>query len=139
MSTTTAPVMKTSAETPAQLHDAYLGGIPCKAIAWVEVTRLRVVDGRSGQRLVDGIRTWHGQAVVQCDVVPTQWEYNSAVRYVGKVKDGDDEREIDAEVYIHHRLCRPLRSSSSSTQRNGSGGQHHLQVRFTGAGNLRLL
>lgn len=139
MSTTTASHVKSTAETPAQLHDAYLGGIPCKAMAWVEVTRLRVVDGRSGQRLVDGIRTWHGQAIVQCDVVPTQWEYNSAVRYVGKVKDGEDVREIDAEVYIHHRLYRPPRLASNSTQPHGEGAQHQLQVRFTGAGNLRVL
>lgn len=114
--------------------DAMLGGVPCKAVAWVDVKRLRVVDEQRGQKMVEGVRTWHGHAIVECEVVPAQWEYNSAVRFVGKVVDGEQEFEVNADVYIHHRLHRPATASITSDDR---AARHRLQVRFTGAGNLR--
>ncbi len=117
-----------------RLVDAMLGGVPCKAIAWVDVKRIRVIDQQRGQRVVEGVRTWHGQAVVECDTVPAQWEYNSAVRFVGKVVDGEQEMEVNADVYIHHRLHRPMTANLTTMDR---AARHRLQVRFTGAGNLR--
>lgn len=113
-----------------------LAGIPCKAMAWVRTTRLTVVDGRKGQREVDGVRTWHGQAVVEREGPPPRWEYNAAVRYEGLVRAGDEVYEVSADVYIHQRFHRaPERSENDAGDRPP---RHYFQVHFTGAGNLPL-
>lgn len=120
--------------TDQVFEDATLGGVPCKAIAWVEVTRLKIIDGRQEPRTVDGVRTWHGRAFVDLENVPEQWQYNSAVRYEGKVRDGEDVRNVAADVYIHYRVHRPAWDDINGFDRPPL---HRLQVRFTGAGNLR--
>ena len=121
--------------TDQVFEDAMLGGVPCKAIAWIEVTRLKVIDGRREFRTVEGVRTWHGRAFVDLERVPEQWQYNSAVQYTGKLRDGDEVRDICADVYIHYRVHRPTWDEMNGTDRMPL---HRLQVRFTGAGNLRF-
>ena len=118
------------------LEEARLAGIPCRAMAWVQVTQLTVIDGRRGHRVVDGVRTWHGQAVVESDGPPAHWEYNAAVRYEGLVRVEDDLYEVDAEVYIHQRSHRPADRTDDET--GDRPPRHRYQVRFTGAGNLPL-
>jgi hypothetical protein len=118
------------------LEEATLAGIPCRAMAWVRTTQLTVIDGRKGHRVVDGVRTWHGQAVVESEGPPPRWEYNAAVRYEGLVRKGDDLYEVSADVYIHQRFHRaPERSEYDAGDRPP---RHYFQVRFTGAGNLPL-
>lgn len=124
------------AVTEEMLREAVLGGIPCKAVAYVEVTHVEVPAGERGRtKIVEGIRTWRGTAIVEAAALPA-WRLDKTLRYHGRLLDGEDEREISAEVYVYRtRRLKPVRSPDQPPEASRS---NRIYVAFIGAGN-RLL
>jgi hypothetical protein len=83
-----------------RLWHALLDGHTCKAVAWVQATSLDVLDGKGQVRRVPGVRRWRGRALIDRDAFPSDFPASRAVRYAGKVLDGDQEREINADVFL---------------------------------------
>jgi hypothetical protein len=116
-----------------ELREARLEGMPCRAAAWMDVTRIEVV--RKGEaRPVTGMRTWRGVAVVDAGAkIISNW-VNRPVSYSGRVRVGEDEREVSANVFITgYRRSKPQRTSVPTDSENGST----YYIEFTGAGNLQ--
>ena len=122
--------------TEEMLHEAVLGGVPCKAVAFVEVTHVEVPAGERGHtEIVEGIRTWRGTAIVEAAALPG-WRLDKTLRYSGPLLDGEDKRHINAEVYIYRtRRLKPPRAAEPPSAANRSG---RIYVAFVGAGNQML-
>lgn len=118
--------------TEDQLQDAQLGGVPCRAIAWLETTKVEPLPGRRSTGLVDGVRTWRGQAIVEDPAFLQKVQLNAPTPYEGAVIAGDETRQIQGDVYIYHtRRTRPSRKQSDA-----EAAPQRIYVDFVGAGNL---
>lgn len=119
-----------------RMQEAVLGGLRCRALAYVEVTRVDVPGGERGRtHTIDGVRTWRGSAIVDVTALPARWHLDKALRYDGPLVDGEQERWISDEVYIYQTRCtRPARSPD----RDAEAGSDRIHISFIGASN-RLL
>jgi hypothetical protein len=110
-------------EGPPYRH-ASLNGKACEAIAWVQTTAINALDGKGHSCRVEGIRSWRGRALIDRDVFPSL-PCDSTMRYTGKLKNGDEELDISAEVFLHSARCYV------------TDPEEHRQtyVEFVGAGN----
>ena len=117
-----------------ELRDAALDGLPCRAMAWVDITRLEVI--RKGEaRPIEGIRTWRGIAVVD-SVTPkvvSTWT-NRTIPYTGCVRVGEDKRDVKAEVFI--TSCKRNLASRAGKALPEEEAASVYFIEFTGAGNL---
>ena len=121
--------------TEQMLQEACLGGTPCRAYAYVEVTLVEVPADEHGHlKIVEGIRTWRGQALVDDLTFLRHRRLDRAIRYEGILHDGDEERRISADVYVYQ--TRRTKREPDSDQ-NGEARQH-IYVAFVGAGNTRI-
>ena len=84
-----------------ELWKASLGGHTCKAFAWIQSTSVDILDGKGKVCQVPGIRRWRGKALIDRSSLPLDLTSPKALRYSGKVIDGDQERVISADVYLH--------------------------------------
>ncbi len=123
--------------TEDMLQDAFLGGVPCKAYAYVEVRLVEIpVDEQGHVKIVEGIRTWRGEAVVEDPAFLALWQHDKFVRYEGKLQDGEDERQISADVYVHY--TRHARARRFPDRKAGEEGPSLIYVAFIGAGNTQI-
>ncbi len=113
-------------EGKAFLRSASLNGFACQAIAWIHATSIDVLDGEGGTRRVPGVRSWRGRALVDRAALPPEFFSYKAVRYNGKVLDGDQERDILADVFL-------LITGSSRSGREASPDARRIYVDFIGA------
>ncbi len=122
--------MQGNKSTPDELFwTASLNGQTCKAFAWVQATSLDVLDGQGHVRTVAGVRRWRGKALIDRDALPADLHGTATVRYAGKVKDGDHEREIDADVFLYFR-----QAFSEEDYAGGDGAvSRQTYVEFIGA------
>lgn len=119
--------------TEQMLQEARLGGTPCKAYAYVEVTYVEVPADEHGQtKIVEGIRTWRGKAVVDDLTFLTRRRLDRALRYEGILHDGDEEHPISADVYVY-QTRRTKRDDDASAH---SEAKPRIYVAFVGAGNV---
>jgi hypothetical protein len=123
--------------TEEMLQEAMLGGIPCRAFAYVEVIRVEVpADERGRTKLVEGVRTWRGTAVVEAPALPQRWHLDRALRYDGVLLDGDQERPISADVFVYQtRRTKPPHSPDRIAE---AAEPQQIYVSFVGAGNHPL-
>ena len=122
--------------TEEMLGEAMLGGIPCKAVAYVEVTHVEVPAGERGHtEIVEGIRTWRGTAIVEATALPA-WRLDKTLRYHGRLLDGDAEREISADVYVYR--TRRMKASRRADHPPEAARSSRIYVAFIGAGNQML-
>lgn len=84
-----------------ELWQASLGGHTCKAFAWIQSTSIDILDGKGKLCRVPGVRRWRGRALIDRSALPQDLTTPQALRYSGKVIDGDQERVINADVYLH--------------------------------------
>lgn len=113
--------------TNDMLEAASLAGIPCRALARLEVTRFEGAFGRRGQRLaVDGVRTWRGRAVIEDASFLQRWQHDAAVRYEGKLHAAGEVQTISADVFVY---------STRRTRARTPGAPSLLYVEFVGAGS----
>ena len=123
--------------TEDMLQDAFLGGIPCRAYAYVEVTLVEIpADEQGHMKVVEGIRTWRGKAVVEDPVFLTRWQRGKVIRYEGTLQDGDEERQISADVYVY--FTRHARARLLADPEAGEDGPALIYVAFIGAGNTQI-
>ena len=123
--------------TEDMLQEAFLGGIPCRAYAYVEVTLVELpVDEQGHAKIVEGIRTWRGKAVVEDPAFLARWHYDKVVRYEGKLQDGEEERQISADVYVHY--TRHARARRAPDRKDGEAEPSLIYVAFIGAGNTQI-
>jgi len=121
--------------TEAMLQEARLGGIPCRAYAYVEVTLVEVpADEQGGTKIVEGIRTWRGKALVEDLTFLKHRRLDRPLRYEGMLHDGDEERLISADVYVY-QTRRTKRDVSPDQQ---DEAHQLIYVAFVGAGNTEL-
>ena len=121
--------------TEKMLQEARLGGTPCRAYAYVEVTLVEVPADENGQtKIVEGIRTWRGKALVDDLGFLTHRRLDRPLRYEGILHDGDQERHITADVYVYQTRRTKL---DASPDREGEGLQR-IYVAFVGAGNTEI-
>ena len=113
-------------------EDAQLDGIACKATAWVEVTQVESLIGHHSARFIPGVRTWRGRAIVYDAHFLDRWPLNVAIEFKGKLRDGEEGRDICADVFIY-RTSR--RKHLASSQGNGHAGEEPIFIDFIGAGN----
>jgi hypothetical protein len=119
------------------LQEALLGGVPCKAYAYVEVTLVELPADEHGHvQVVEGIRTWRGKAVVEDPAFLARWQRGKVVRYEGKLQDGEQERQISADVYVY--FTRHARARRFPDRKAGEEGPSLIYVAFIGAGNTQI-
>ena len=121
--------------TEQMLQEARLGGTPCRAYAYVEVTLVEVPADENGHmKIVEGIRTWRGKAVVDDQAFLTHRRLDRPLRYEGILHDGEEERRISADVYVYQ--TRRIRIDPSE---NAEGeALQRIYVAFVGAGNAEI-
>lgn len=120
--------------TDKMLREATLGGTPCRAYAYVEVTHVEVpADEHGHTQVVEGIRTWRGKALIQDPTFLARRRLDRALRYEGVLHDGDAERTISADVYVYQtrrtRLDPPADAHEATPL---------IYVAFVGAGNAEI-
>ena len=113
---------------------ATLGGIPCKAHAHVEVTLVEVPAAEGQHKIVEGVRTWRGTAVIQDAAFLARRRLDKPLRYEGILQDGDDERQISADVYVYHTR----RAKGDDEPEQEAPGLRPIYVSFVGAGNTQI-
>ncbi len=117
------------------LREARLGGTPCRAYAYVEVTLVEIPANDNGHpRIVEGIRTWRGKALVDDLTFLTHRRLDRALRYQGILHDGEEERHVDADVYVYQ--TRRTRQAIPPDQPGEA--RHIIYVAFVGAGNTDI-
>jgi hypothetical protein len=84
-----------------ELWQASLGGHTCKAFAWIQSTSIDILDGKGKLCRVPGVRRWRGRALIDRSALPQDLTTPKALRYSGKVIDGNEERVISADVDLH--------------------------------------
>ena len=84
---------------------ASLNGYACEAFAWVQSTCLNILDGQGGVQTVAGVRRWRGRALIDREALKGAVSCDAPVRYTGKIRDGDDERDVNADVYLYFTRC----------------------------------
>lgn len=107
-----------------QLESARLGGLPCRACAWIHATRSRERTGPRTWEVVEGIRPWRGMALFRREAFPPQFIETGALLYEGAVLDGEQVRQVSAEVFVH-------------TMQRRKQADALIVVEFVGAGALR--
>jgi hypothetical protein len=116
-----------------ELREAELEGVPCLALAWMNVTRLDVVTkGRPAP--IEGVRTWRGMAVVKNvnGKIVSTW-FNRIIRYSGWLRRGNEEQRITAHVFVtSFRRTHPGKSQGEPE----SDVWSTFHIEFTGAGNV---
>ena len=105
---------------------ASLNGQACEAFAWVQTTAINVLDGKGRSCKVEGVRSWRGRALVDRSAFPSGIPCDSAVQYTGKVKNGDEELDVSADVFLYFTRC-------YATDPADAHGQTYVE--FVGAGN----
>ncbi|MDX1546746.1 MAG: hypothetical protein R3247_07155 [Rhodothermales bacterium] len=85
-------------ETP--LWRASLDGHACDAYAWVQSTRLDVLDGEGHAQTVTGVRRWRGRAFIDRDALPPSGPGAARLRYAGRVESEEGDLDVDAEVFL---------------------------------------
>ncbi len=120
--------------TEQMLKEARLGNTPCRAYAYVEVTLVEVpVDEHGQTRIVEGIRTWRGKALVEDLTFLKQRRLDRPLRYEGILHDGDEERPISADVYVYQTRRTKLDAASDQEE-----PAQRIYVAFVGAGNTEI-
>ena len=120
--------------TEQMLKEARLGNTPCRAYAYVEVTLVEVpVDEHGQTRIVEGIRTWRGKALVEDLAFLKQRRLDRPLRYEGILHDGDEERHISADVYVYQTRRTKLDAASDQEET-----AQRIYVAFVGAGNTEI-
>ena len=121
--------------TEKMLQEARLGGMPCRAYAYVEVTLVEVPANDDGpMKIVEGIRTWRGKAIVDDLNFLTHRRLDRPLRYEGILHDGEEKRHIEADVYVYQ--TRRMKRDSAPDQ-EGNAPQR-IYVAFVGAGNAEI-
>ena len=121
--------------TEQMLQEARLGGTSCRAYAYVEVTLVEVPADENGHtKIVEGIRTWRGKAVVDDPTFLTHRRLDRPLRYEGILHDGDEERRISADVYVYQTRRTRIDPSPGL---EGDALQR-IYVAFVGAGNAEI-
>ena len=121
--------------TEKMLKEARLGGTPCRAYAYVEVTLVEVpADEHGHMKIVEGIRTWRGKALVDDLSFLTHRRLDRPLRYEGILHDGEQERRIDADVYVYQTRRTKLDPPPEDAHEDHS----LLYVAFIGAGNADI-
>lgn len=113
----------------SQYVQARLNGVPCDAMAWIQTTSLSILDGRGKSQTVEGIRKWRGKAVLKQAV--DEFHFDSSVKYQGKLRHGEEEWDIDAEVFLYYIRRNKIPTTQDSRQEESEG----TYVEFVGAGN----
>jgi hypothetical protein len=118
------------------LAEARLDGLPCKGLAWVETTKVDVRDSKGETRTVNGVRTWHGKAVLERGSFSYEQLYNRPLEYHGVLTDGESERRIKGHVFVSHLLTThaPYAGGDGQVQTGNYGKK--IYVEFVGAGRL---
>ncbi len=106
-----------------QLESARLGSLACRACAWVHATQSRERTGPRTWAMVDGVRTWRGMALFRREAFPPQFIETGGLLYEGAVLDGEQVRQVSAEVFVH-------------TMQRRKQADALIVVEFIGAGNL---
>lgn len=121
--------------TEKMLHTARLGDTPCRAYAYVEVTLVEVpVDEHGHTKIVEGIRTWRGKALVEDLSFLQHRRLDRPLRYEGILHDGDQERLISADVYVYQTRRAQLEDASDQEEKP----HQRIYVAFVGAGNTEI-
>ena len=121
--------------TEQMLQEARLGGTPCRAYAYVEVTLVEVpFDEHGHTKIVEGIRTWRGKALVDDLTFLTHRRLDRPLRYEGILHDGDEERHISADVYVYQ--TRRTRLDPFPDRKDEA--HQRIYVAFVGAGNAEI-
>lgn len=79
---------------------ASLNGYACEAYAWLQTTSLDVLDGTGQRKTVEGVRRWRGRAFIDRAAFPGGLPQEARLHYAGKICCGEEERDIDAEVFL---------------------------------------
>ena len=123
--------------TEDMLQEAFLGSVPCRAYAYVEVTLVEIPADEQGHvKVVEGIRTWRGKAIVEDPAFLTRWQRGKVLRYEGILRDGDEARQISADVYVYytrHAKARPFPDRTAGEEESPL-----IYVAFIGAGNTQI-
>ena len=120
--------------TEKMLQEARLGDTPCRAYAYVEVTLVEVpFDEHGHTKIVEGIRTWRGKALVDDLSFLKHRRLDRPIRYEGILHDGDEERRISADVYVYQ-----TRRTKLDDAPNQEESHQRIYVAFVGAGNTEL-
>ena len=120
--------------TEQMLKEARLGNTLCRAYAYVEVTLVEVpVDEHGQTKIVEGIRTWRGKALVEDLTFLKQRRLDRPLRYEGILHDGDEERLINADVYVYQTRRTKLDAASDQEE-----SAQRIYVAFVGAGNTEI-
>ena len=121
--------------TEKMLHEARLGGTPCRAYAYVEVTMVEVpADEQGHMKIVEGIRTWRGKALVDDLTFLTHRRLDRPLRYEGILHDGEQERPINADVYVYQTR----RTKREPVPGRDDSDHQWIYVAFIGAGNAEI-
>lgn len=126
--------------TEEMLVEASLDGFPCKGYAWTEVTRVEVLEPGGKKKVVDGVRTWRGKAVITRGVFPLDRLFGNALIYKGPLEDGDQTRDITGYVYISNvQGAKPVHSGGDGMAPPKNRPGDKLYIEFAGASNPKSL
>ena len=121
--------------TEQMLQEARLGGTPCRAYAYVEATFVEIpANDDEPKKIVEGIRTWRGKAVVDDLTFLTHRRLDRPLCYEGILHDGEEERPIKADVYVY-QTRRVKRDPAPGRE---SEAPQRIYVAFVGAGNAEI-
>lgn len=118
------------------LAEAHLDGLPCRGLAWIETTQVDVRDSKGVTRTVNGVRTWHGKAVIERGTFPVDQLYNRALEYNGVLTDGENERRIRGHVFVSNLWGTHAPYAGGDGQAPSGTHGKKIYVEFVGAGGL---
>ena len=123
--------MSHSDHPDTDLQDATLGGIACRAVAWVAVARYEAEARNQKREAPAGRRAWRGMALIEGTGMSSVGAWlNRAVPYNGMLQAGGELIPIAAEVYITDTRTEVRRGTESAPVSSV------VRVEFSGAHSI---